>query len=53
MEPIPLRVVTVLLNYERMISDPRFKNELLVNTSINEPSTPRPFDNALLPPSVQ
>jgi hypothetical protein len=37
MEPIPLRALTVLLNYERMISDPRFKGERLMNWSIVDP----------------
>lgn len=37
MEPIPLCTLTVLLNYERMISDPRFKGERLMNISIVDP----------------
>jgi hypothetical protein len=34
MEPIPLRTLTVLLNYERMISDPRFEGVALHSSSI-------------------
>ncbi len=37
-EPIPLRTLTVLLNYERMISDPRFKDVKLVISSLADPS---------------
>jgi hypothetical protein len=32
-DPIPLRAFTVLLNYERMISDPRFKDVKLLKSS--------------------
>ncbi|TVY58054.1 hypothetical protein LSUE1_G009562 [Lachnellula suecica] len=38
MEPIPLRTLTVLLNYERLVSDPRFKDQELVVSSIADPS---------------
>jgi hypothetical protein len=37
MEPIPLRTLTVLLNYERVISDPRFKDVRLMSSSIADP----------------
>lgn len=38
MEPIPLRGLTVLLNYERTVSDPRFEGTLLLNSSIVDTS---------------
>lgn len=34
MEPIPLRTLTTLLNYERMISDPRYKDMALQQSSV-------------------
>ena len=37
MEPIPLRDLMVLLNYERMISDPRFFGTSLVASSLADP----------------
>ncbi len=36
-EPIPLRTLTVLLNYERVISDPRFKGVQLMKSSLADP----------------
>lgn len=36
-EPIPLRTLTVLLNYERVISDPRFKGYRLSKSSLTAP----------------
>jgi hypothetical protein len=36
-EPIPLRTLTVLLNYERMISDTRFPNACILDTSTVDP----------------
>jgi hypothetical protein len=38
MEPIPLRTLTVLLNYERVISDPRFMDAKLVKSSVADPT---------------
>lgn len=32
-QPIPLRTLTVLLNYERMISDPKFRGTCLIESS--------------------
>lgn len=40
-EPIPLRTLTVLLNYERLISDPRFENERLDVSSLSDPEVVR------------
>jgi hypothetical protein len=37
MEPISLRTLTVLLNYERMISDTRFEDVALHSSSIVDP----------------
>ncbi|KAE9376045.1 hypothetical protein N431DRAFT_543395 [Stipitochalara longipes BDJ] len=37
-EPIPLRALTVLLNYEFVISDPRFFNVKLVKSSLADPA---------------
>jgi hypothetical protein len=53
MDPIPLRALTVLLNYERMISDPRFKDVKLWKSSTADRGlvgrvrldTPSPFEN--------
>lgn len=36
MEPIPLRTLTTLLNYERMISDPRFHGHKLWRSSLKD-----------------
>lgn len=38
MKPIPLRTLTVLLNYERMVSDPRFQGERILESSLASPS---------------
>jgi hypothetical protein len=37
LEPIPLRTLTMLLNYERMTSDPRFEGTYLYDTSFVNP----------------
>ncbi|XMA09495.1 hypothetical protein WAI453_002286 [Rhynchosporium graminicola] len=52
-EPIPLRAITLLINYERMISDPRYKGLKLGGTSRGDPQmitgvmkiAPRIWDN--------
>jgi hypothetical protein len=36
-EPIPLRALTVLLNYERMISHTRFESACIIDTSTVDP----------------
>lgn len=36
-EPIPLRTLTTLLNYEKMISDPVFMNTKLFQSSLADP----------------
>lgn len=38
LEPIPLRTLTLLLNYERIISDPRFHDVRLIATSLADPN---------------
>ncbi|KAI9643010.1 hypothetical protein NHQ30_008744 [Ciborinia camelliae] len=37
-QPIPLRTLTTLLNYERLVSDPRYKSTSLHSSSIANPS---------------
>jgi hypothetical protein len=37
-EPIPLRALTVLLNYERMIADDRFRGTVLTKSTFADPS---------------
>jgi len=37
LEPIPLRTLTVLLNYERVISNTRFTGVRLMNSSFADP----------------
>ncbi|KAL2068624.1 hypothetical protein VTL71DRAFT_14961 [Oculimacula yallundae] len=37
-EPIPLRDITLLINYERMISDPRYKNLKLGGSTRGDPN---------------
>lgn len=41
MEPIPLRTLTLLLNYERAVSDPRFVGMRLLESTEADPSLPR------------
>jgi hypothetical protein len=38
MEPIPLRTLIVLLNYERMISNPLFEGVRLLQSTLTEPT---------------
>jgi hypothetical protein len=39
LEPIPLRTLTVLLNYERYVSDPRFQGIKLHLSTLTDPDS--------------
>ena len=51
-EPIPLRALTVLLNYERMIADDRFRGTVLTKSTFADPSLFPPISSKVELPST-